>query len=615
MTFVLNQFVRLLKFFIFWMIFFWLDKVFFLLFNFEQTRQLTITEIFGIFGYGLKMDVSTASYLLVIPGLMISLRPFVSSLFVNRFIRIYTIIFLIICTFLVVLDLGLYPHWGTRVNITAFNYIDDPVAMSASVSIGDVLQGLLIAGSLLVAFGFLYRRLFPDGIAIKGEVRLHEAFLQLILVATLILPIRGGLDTSPLNLSSVAFSSKLYVNQAASNYLWNFAKSVEKRKRLSNPCNYMPKDESVRLFNQFMKKDSVVSRPQLIKLNPQKRPNVILVILESFSNKVIAPLGGLLGIAPNLDSLCSKSTVFTNFYSTGNRSDRGISAVLGGYPSLLSTSIMVYPEKARSLTLLPEYFNRHNYNTSFYYGGDINFYNLKTFVLQSNCGKITTKANFPSELGRMSKWGVPDGYVFSKALEDLKSEQEPFMKTIYTVSSHPPYDVPYSRIKGSSNEAKYLNSVAYTDSCLGAFIDGFRKSPLWNNTLLIITADHGHMEPGPTDITDPASYRIPLIWSGGVVDSLQRIETITQQVDFGTSLVHQLGWEADSSIFAKDFFTSRPFAFYMLDSGWGYVTSEGEYYFDQNIHDFALKPNQKTLNDKQSPKAYMQVLHDDFIGR
>ena len=615
MTFVRNQLVRLFKFFIFWMIFFWLDKVFFLLFNFEQTRQLTIAEIFGIFGYGLKMDVSTACYLLVIPGLMISLRPFVSSLFVNRFIRIYTIIFLIICTFLVVLDLGLYPHWGTRVNITAFNYIDDPVAMSASVSIGDVFQGLLITASLLVTFGFLYRLFFPEGVAIEGKVRWHEALLQLLLVATLILPIRGGLDTSPLNLSSVAFSSKLYVNQAASNYLWNFAKSVEKRKRLSNPCDYMPKDESVRLFNQFMKNDSVVSRPQLIKLNPQKQPNVILVILESFSNKIIAPLGGLHGIAPNLDSLCSKSTVFTNFYSTGNRSDRGISAVLGGYPSLLSTSIMVYPEKARSLTLLPEYFNRHNYNTSFYYGGDINFYNLKTFVLQSNCGKITTKANFPSELGRMSKWGVPDGYVFAKALEDLKSEQEPFMKTIYTVSSHPPYDVPYSKIKGSSNEAKYLNSVTYTDSCLGVFINEFRKSPLWQNTLLIITADHGHMEPGPTDITDPASYRIPLIWSGGVIDSLQRIETISQQVDFGTSLIHQLGWEADSSKFAKDFFTSHPFAFYMLDSGWGYITSQGEYYFDQNIHDFALKPNQKTLSDVQSPKAYMQVLHDDFIGR
>jgi phosphoglycerol transferase MdoB-like AlkP superfamily enzyme len=489
------------------------------------------------------------------------------------------------------------------------------VAMSASVSVGDVLLGLLIAGSLIVGFGFLYQKLFPEGIAIAGKVKWYAVVLQLFLVATLIVPIRGGLDTSPLNLSSVAFSPKLYVNQAASNYLWNFAKSVEKRKRLSNPCAYMPKDESVRLFNRFMKNDSVVSRPNLIKLNPGKQPNVILVILESFSNKVIAPLGGLHGIAPNLDSLCAKSTVFTNFYSTGNRSDRGVSAVLGGYPSLLSTSIMVYPEKSRSLTLLPEYFNRHNYNTSFYYGGDINFYNLKTFVLQSNCGKITTKADFPAKLGRMTKWGVPDSYVFERALADLKSEKEPFMKTIYTVSSHPPYDVPYSKIKGSSNEAKYLNSVAYTDSCLGVFIDGFRKSALWDNTLLIVTSDHGTLPPGPTDITETASYRIPLIWSGGVVDSLQRIETITQQVDFGTSLVHQLGWEPDSSKFAKDFFTSHPYAFYALDSGWGYVTPQGEYYFDQNIRDFARKPNMETSDDLQLPKAYMQVLHDDFIGR
>jgi phosphoglycerol transferase MdoB-like AlkP superfamily enzyme len=615
MALVANQIVRFFKYFVFWMIFFWLAKAFFLISNFDQTSQLLMSEILGIFGYGLKMDISTACYLLVIPGLLLSLRNFLPLRFANRFIWFYTLVFLIIASFLVVLDLGLYPHWGTRVNITAFNYIDDPVAMSASVSIVDVLLGLLISGSLIGSFVFLYRKLFPEGIAIDGKAKWYAFVLQLFLVATLIIPIRGGLDTSPLNLSSVAFSPKLYVNQAASNYLWNFAKSVEKRKRLSNPCAYMPKDESVRLFNRFMKNDSVVSRPQLIRLNPEKQPNVVLIILESFSNKVIAPLSGLHGIAPNLDSLCTKSTVFTNFYSTGNRSDRGVSAVLGGYPSLLSTSIMVYPEKSRSLTLLPEYFNRHNYNTSFYYGGDINFYNLKTFVLQSNCGKITTKADFPAKLGRMTKWGVPDGYVFERALADLKSEKEPFMKTIYTVSSHPPYDVPYSKIKGSSNEAKYLNSVAYTDSCLGVFIDGFRKSALWDNTLLIVTSDHGTLPPGPTDITETASYRIPLIWSGGVVDSLQRIETITQQVDFGTSLVHQLGWEPDSSKFAKDFFTSHPYAFYALDSGWGYVTPQGEYYFDQNIRDFARKPNLETSDDLQLPKAYMQVLHDDFIGR
>lgn len=610
-----NQIVRFFKYFIFWMIFFWLAKVFFLIANFGQSSQLSTSEILGIFGYGLKMDISTACYLLIIPGLLLSLRIFLSSRFINQLFWIYTLVFLIVAASLVVLDLGLYPHWGTRVNITAFNYIDDPVAMRASVSITDVLLGLLFAGCLISGFVFLYRRIFHNGVAVNGKVKGYFPILQLFLVATLIIPIRGGLDTSPLNLSSVAFSPKLFVNQAASNFLWNFAKSVEKRKRYSNPCEYMPKDESELLFKEFMKSDTVISRPQLIRFSSNKQPNVILIILEGFSNKVIAQLGGMHGIAPNLDSLCAKSTVFTNFYASGNRSDRGISAVLGGYPSLLSTSIMVYPEKSRSLTLLPEYFNRKNYHTSFYYGGDINFYNLKTFVLQSNCGKITTKSDFPSHLGRMTKWGVPDGYVFDRALEDLKSEKEPFMKTIYTVSSHPPYDVPYSKIKGNSLQEKYLNSVAYTDSCLGNFIDEFRKSPLWENTLFIVTADHGHMEPGPTDIIDPASYRIPLIWSGGVVDSLQRIETITQQVDFGTSLIHQLGWEADSSRFAKDFFTSHLYAFYMLDSGWGYITEKGNYYFDQNNRDFTRKPEEVTSDDLLFPKAYMQVLHEDFINR
>jgi len=614
MNFLKVQLVRLFNYFIFWMIFFWISKVIFLVFNFAQTSGLNFSEISGIFIHGLKMDVSTACYLLVLPALLITMLFFLSTKLVSRIIYIYTLIFIVVATFLSVLDLGLYPHWGTRVNTTAFNYINDPVAMSASVSIWDVVSGVVFILVFFFVFRYLYQKLFPEGISAQGKISWSIPLIQLFVVATLIVPIRGGFDTSPLNLSSVAFSQKLYVNQAATNYLWNFAKSVEKRKRLENPCAYMPEADSKKLFDEFMHRDSVVVKPLLVRLNPQKQPNVLLVILESFSNKVIAELGGMHNIAPNLDSLCTKSTVFTNFYSTGNRSDRGISAILGSYPSLLSTSIMVYPEKSRSLSLLPDYFNGHNYHTSFYYGGDINFYNLKTFVLQSKCGKITTKSDFPAKLGRMTKWGVPDEYVFMRALDDLKTVQEPFMKTIYTVSSHPPFDVPFSKIKGNSVDDKYLNSVAYTDSCLGAFINEFRKSPLWENTLLIVTADHGTISPGPTDITETASYRIPLIWSGGVVDSIQHIKTISQQVDFGTTLIHQLGWEPDSSKFAKDFFISHPFAFYMLDSGWGYVTDEGEYYFDQNARNFIRKP-EKFTEDLARPKAYMQVLHDDFIHR
>ncbi|HET6559979.1 MAG TPA: LTA synthase family protein, partial [Prolixibacteraceae bacterium] len=454
-----KQLVGFVKYFIFWLTFFLHAKGLFVAWNSDQSALLSGAEIGGIFWHGLIMDISTACYLLLLPGLVLALRPLLAAAFINRFIKLYTILLLVVTSLLTVADLGLYPHWGTRVNVTIFNYLDDPVALSASLSIVDVLLGLLLCGALVAGFLYFFKKLFPDGIADTKKVSWFYLPLQLFLVATLILPIRGGLDTSPLNLSSVAFSPKMYVNQAATNYMWNFAKSVEKRKRLANPCMYMAEDESQRVFKEFHSRDTLSQRPQLIKLKDGRQPNVILIILESFSNKVIAPLGGLHGVVPYLDSLCTKSTVFTSFYSTGNRSDRGISAILGGYPSLLSTSIMVYPEKSSSLTLLPEYFNRKNYHTSFYYGGDINFYNLKSFVLQGNYKRLVTKADFPSELGRMTKWGVPDGYVFERATQDLKTDQEPFMKTIYTISSHSPFDVPFSRIQGSSHSDRYLNSV------------------------------------------------------------------------------------------------------------------------------------------------------------
>ncbi|MGE5395640.1 MAG: LTA synthase family protein [Candidatus Saccharibacteria bacterium] len=610
-----KQLVGFVKYFIFWMIFFLLAKALFLAWNYDQSGLLSIGEIAGIFGHGLTMDISTSCYLLLLPGMLLSYRYFISEGFINRFMYYYTLLFLILASLLMVLDLGLYPHWGTRVNVTIFNYIDDLVSLKASFSLMDILQALVIIASFVSAFLFLYKKLFAGGFVSSGTVKWYLLPVQLFFTVALILPIRGGLDTSPMNLSSVAFSPKMYVNQAACNYMWNFAKSVEKRKRLTNPCLYMDAQQSVKIFNDSRNEDSLSVHPQLIRLTPGKQPNVVLVILESFSNKVIAQLGGLHDVAPNVDSLCTKSTVFTNYYSTGNRSDRGISAILGGYPSLLSTSIMVYPEKSNTLTLLPEYFNRKNYNTSFYYGGDINFYNLKTFVLQGKYKKLVTKSDFPSELGSMSKWGVPDGYIFKKAAEDLKTEQEPFMKTIYTISSHPPFDVPFSKIKGSGNREMYLNAVAYTDSCLGEFVKALRQSPVWNNTLLIVTADHGTNQPGPTDITDPASYRIPLIWSGGVVDSLRRIETITQQVDLGTTLIHQLGWKTDHSPFTKDFFTLHPYAFFMHDSGWGYVLPQGCFYFDLNTNQFTTKEGTDQSVDWSFAKSYMQVLHDDFIKR
>jgi phosphoglycerol transferase MdoB-like AlkP superfamily enzyme len=394
--------------------------------------------------------------------------------------------------------------------------------------------------------------------------------------------------------------------------MWNFLKTVELKKKMVNPSNYMDKDTAWKKF-YFTEKQRVNSDSLIIDIDKSNLPNVVFIILESFSNKVISSFGGQFGVCQNLDSISADAIVFPSFYASGNRSDRGMAAILGSYPSLLSQSIINYPEKSNKLTMMSDYFNRNGYTTSFYYGGDIDFYNLKSFVLQGEYNDIVSQDDFPKEVAKMSSWGAPDGYLFERVLKDINKPQ-PFFTVAYTLSSHTPYDVPAQIIKGKSNEEKYLNSLAYTDSCLGDFIRAFKKTKYWDNSLVIITADHGALYPGPTEIIEPATYRIPLIWTGGVVKKPATINKIGGQPDLIPTLLRQFGWEADSTLFGHDLLSTPSYAFYMCDSGWGYVTDEGEFFYDQSSGKFkSFVTTGTTEPDYDFAKSYLQVLHEDFL--
>lgn len=498
-----NIIFAFLKYFLFWLIYFLVSKLVFLLFNFNLTGSLTFFEITGIFSHGLKMDLSMVSYLMLIPGIILSFSFLISPKVLRAIFKIYTVFLLIIITFINILDLGLYPHWGTRVGITAFDYIGDPQGVVSSVTWKDVLAAIFSFLFFFGVFTWFYNRFIKESIFIAARQKWYLFPVVLFITALLFIPIRGGLGTSPINYSTVSFSSKLYVNQASYNFLWNFFKTAERKKKMLNPCEFFDKNEAFNNFNLFEKQrtetDSV-----LIDIDKNNPPNVVLIILESFSNKVITSFGAEKGVCKNLDSICAESILFSNFYAGGNRSDRGMAAILGAYPSLLTHSIINYPEKSNKLTMMSDYFKRNSYRTSFYYGGDIDFYNLKSFVLQGEYNKIVGQADFPKEIRNLSSWGAPDGYLFERVLDELDKSQ-PFFTVAYTLSSHTPYDVPAQIIKGQSTEDKYLNSVAYTDSCLGDFIRAFKKTKYWNNTLVIITADHGHLYPGPTGIVEPAT--------------------------------------------------------------------------------------------------------------
>ena len=411
-------------------------------------------------------------------------------------------------------------------------------------------------------------------------------------------------------------SKKTYSNQYAYKYFWSFNHAITHNKLKNNPFTYFLAEECKKNIEK-VPEPKPEELPMFVK--GEKPVNVILIILESFSNKVIESLGGVKGLTPNLDSLGKEGILFTSFYATGNRSDKGISSLIASYPALCrASSIIGYPDKMKDLDFLPQYFKRNGYNFSFYYGGDVNFYNTRMVMIQAGADQIISSSDFPEEIASLQKWGVPDEYLYQKMYNDLINTKQPFFNILYTISSHDPYDIPgYVKVK-ENNGLNYFNSVCYADSCLGVFVNNLMNSQLWDNTMLIVTSDHATPDPGPTMYNDPATYRIPMIWTGGAIDTTFVCNAVAMQTDLSTTLLQQLGWEAEKTYFSKNIFGDNQYAFFFRDEGWGFLSPETGFFTDKESgmqQFFYGEECDKTDSLQRFAKSFTQYLHNDFLKR
>lgn len=606
-----------LKYYLYWFLYFLGFKLLFLIYNIESTLTLGWGDLLGAIIWGFRMDLSAAGYLTAFPGLLMALSPLFKLDRIEKLIRYYTLFMLLPVTMMGILDFGTFPAWGCRLNGQIIPYLGNPAEMAASLNL--IEYGIVIFGEIgLVWLSYwLFKRFFPIVGSRRKPEPLKKIPVLLLLTGALLLPIRGSLNTSPLNFSSVCFSQKLFANQAAYNFFWTFSYALLNNTTNTIPVHYMDL-KTAEMELRGVEELSQYVAPQYI--NKKQPVNVILVILESFSNRVIEPLGGLKGVAPRINGFCREGLLFSSFYSTGTRSDKGISSLLASYPAVLkSSSVLLYPDKMKHLDLLPRYFADRGYDLSFYYGGDPDFYNQKMLIRQSGIQKMVSRGSFPIGVSMMQKWGAPDAYVFDRAFKDLDKKVKPYFSIVYTLSSHEPFDVPnYEKIPGKGGREAYLNSVSYTDQSLGAFIDKLKSRPNWKNTLVIITADHTSREPGPTTVEEPATYRIPMLWIGGVVDSVKLVNNICMQTDLAPTLIQQMGWKMKPTMFAKNIFGPRQYAFYYQEAGWGFI-SPGVGFFDN------MELGQKTffyikdIANKDSlmrfAKGFTQYLHEDFLKK
>jgi phosphoglycerol transferase MdoB-like AlkP superfamily enzyme len=598
-----------------WIVFFQLYRILFFVYHSDRTLDLSGILVIESMLHGLRMDISFSAYLLIIP-------TFLSGLTCRRWdwfkktLQWYSGIVSIVIALMISFDLELFRAWGFRIDATVLTYINTPREAMASAGAAPILVlTLILLAGFVLTFGVLsnLQKRSIDQFVYSSPVKTFLAFV--LLSACLIVPIRGGLQLAPMNESAVFFSDKSFANYAAINVPWNFGHSVlQGAYNKSNPFSY------------YEEKQAQENMSKLFTANPAHKSltntgathvNVILIIWESFTAKVVASLGGKQSTTPKFEALIKEGILFTDMYASGNRSDKGIIAILSGYPAQPTTSIMKTPTKTCSLPSLPKSFKNNGYSTSFYYGGETEFANMKTYLLQQGFDKIVDKNAF-DKADMNSKWGAHDHIVLSRLLTNLDQQKQPFFATLFTLSSHEPFEVPVKTvIPGDDLEHLFLNAHHYSDESIGNFITQAKNKSWWNNTLIVILADHGHPLP-QTNGNKLDEFHIPMLWLGGVVAKKgMKIDTLCSQVDLASTLLSEVGIHVSDFKWSNDILKPNrtSFAYFAFSNGFGWIRPN-EFLVHDNIGGHVIERSpQNRSSELKNGRSYLQTSFADYLKR
>ena len=606
----------LLSQFFIWLPLLAIQKPIFLLYHHQLMDDYSLTDYLQVITHGLLLDCTIAGYLTVIPLLLTFISIWLPYKNYRIFLKGYFGIMSILIAAIFAVDIALYGYWGFRLDATLFFYLQSPSDAMASVPIGQFFTqlGFFILYATTI-YGILKRFIIPLFPATTVSQPLKGSLLMLLIAGILFIPIRGGIPTSTASVGMVYFSNNQFLNHAAINPCFSLMASLSKQQDFASQFDFFPEEEKEKILFDLLKAEGY---PQDTLLK-QNRPNILIVLMESFSANAIEALrresqGDT--ITPHFNRLSQEGILFTNMYANSFRTDRGIVATLNGYLAQPTTSIMKYPAKSQTLPSIAKSLTTHGYVADMLYGGDINFTNMQSYFFSSGYSRITADRNFPIS-SRLSKWGVNDDLTFQFLYEDIKKRdnQTPWFTTFLTLSSHEPFEVPYHRL---DHLGLYPNTVAFTDSCIGDFINKLKKLPVWENTLVILISDHGYPYPSDTKNEEPRRYQIPMLWLGGAIKQPVTINTLMNQTDLAATLLGQLGISHHEFTFSRDIFTLNypEYAFYTYANGFGFIDSSGVTVYD-NEGDMPLMESSKegSLLRIQKGKALLQTLYDDLGNR
>jgi phosphoglycerol transferase MdoB-like AlkP superfamily enzyme len=613
---ILSSFFRQ---FLFWIVFFNFTRFVFIIYHFRLMliEKIPLTQILQLPFRALRLDFATACYVMLIPFLILLIQTLYSPKWINMVNKIYTAIICFAYTLTAAGEMGIYSEWKTKLTYKVIKYLSHPSEIYNSSESWIFILLLFLFLFMFLSGIFAYVKFFAVNIIREKRNFIFSLVFLLFTPPLLFIGLRGGTQMIPINQSESFYSKHNILNLASVNNFFNLYISIFENlpNFNSNPYVFMDAQQDAKQIKEIFQ----VQEDTTISILKNKRPNIVLLIMESWSADLIQDLGGEPGITPEFKNLEKNGILFDQLYAAGSRSEQGMACIFGGFPAHPVSSITVQPDKFVKLPSLPTVLQKAGYSTSFYFGGQLIYGNIKSYIIFNNFDKITEGADFPANLPR-GKLGIHDEYTLGYQLNEIGKQKQPFFSALFTVSTHSPWDQPYKKpLNWGDNEHNYINAAYYTDHCLGDYFAKASKEPWFNNTLFIIVADHSHNSYRNWDPQSKEYHKIPMLFYGNVIKDQYKGKLWHQlgnQHDLAATLLSQMGLDHNQFHWSKDLFNpySPKFAYFASEDGLGWIRPDAYFSYDVStnyFHFLEIRPEIKDSILKEG-KAFLQGVFGEY---
>jgi len=539
---------QLFRYYLYMISIFFIGRTLLFIIYFDKFKD-SDTAYWMTFIYGLRMDTIVTSMLLVIPMILLTLSPTKMANFVNKFIKYY---FLIILSFLIYMENATFPfiaQYDMRPNYLFVEYLEYPKEVFSMI-IADYKLAIFVSFSMIVIFAYLYLKNFKDTILDIFQISYKKRILLFIpLLLILFIGVRSSFAHRPANNSDAMFSSNRMVNELTKNSIYSvgYAIYINERngnKRVIKQYGDMKPKEALQIVKNVLniKSDdisSVLSRLEKTHFKSKKPKNLVIFLQESLGYQFVESVGGEAGITPNLNRLSKEGILFTDLYSNGTRSIRGIAGTVAGNFSIPGKGVLKRNKSQNDFFTISSLLKPLGYTTRFIYGGESRFDNMKGWFYGNGFDEVIDEPKFknPEFIGT---WGACDEDLVKKANDEfskLYKKHQKFAAVMFSTSNHTPFDYPDGKIKllDGIEKRNVKNAVKYADYAIGEFIKLAKKNGYYKDTVIVIVADHNVRVYGK-DMVPVNMFHIPALILGGDIKPMKYNEISTQPDVLATAL-------------------------------------------------------------------------------